>query len=162
MKKRKGALVRAGERPEPWQYSHPLNPQSEVHGQSLSSPCGMERIGIHLVRIPPGKESFIYHAHQAEEEFYFVVSGKGIAEIDGEEHEIGPGDFLGFGAPSLGHHLRNPFDGDLVYLVGGERKSLEIAEFPHLGKQVIRIGGEAHVVDQRHLQPFWKAVKKKD
>ena len=44
-----------------------------------------------------------------------------VAEIDGGEHEVGPGDFMGFPTPSLGHHLRNPFDEDLVYLMGGER-----------------------------------------
>ena len=85
-----------------------------------------------------------------------------MAEIDGEEHEIGAGDFLGFGSPSVGHHLKNPFDDDLVYLVGGERRPVEIAEFPNLGKHMIRLGGEAHLVDSRHLKPFWKAVEKKD
>ncbi len=70
----------------------------------------------------------------------FMLSGRGVAEIDGGEHEVGPGDFMGFPTPSVAHHLRNDSDDDLVYLVGGERKEMEIAEFPRLGKVVIRVG----------------------
>ena len=63
-------------------FSHPLNPNSEISGVSLSEAVGLQRIGFHLATIPPGKESFIYHSHQFEEEFIFILSGKGIAEID--------------------------------------------------------------------------------
>ena len=158
-KKRQGGIVRASEREErakSWSFEHPLGTNSEVHGRMLSDACGMERIGVHLMRIPPGKENFVFHAHNVEEEFYFIVSGRGIAEIGDEEHEIGPGDFLGFGTPSLGHQLKNPFDEDLVYLVGGERRGVEVAEFPRLKKRIIRVGREAQVVDDSQLMPFWK------
>jgi len=47
------------------------------------------------------------------------LSGRGIAEIGDEEVEVGPGDFMGFATPSSAHHLRNRFDVDLVYLMGG-------------------------------------------
>lgn len=32
------------------------------------------------------------HYHKVSEEFYFVLSGKGLMEVDGSEQEIGPGD----------------------------------------------------------------------
>lgn len=32
------------------------------------------------------------HYHKVSEEFYFVLSGKGLMEVDGCEQEIGPGD----------------------------------------------------------------------
>jgi uncharacterized cupin superfamily protein len=121
-------------------FSHPFNPKSEIHGRSLGDSTGLQRIGVHLLRIPPGKESFIYHRHYGEEEFVYVLSGRGVAEIDGQELEIGPGDFMGFPTPSVGHHLRNPFDQDFVYLSGGERKPMEVAEFPTLGKRMVRVG----------------------
>ena len=72
------------------------------------------------MRVAPGKESFIYHTHYYEEEWIYILSGRGVAEIDGAEHEVGPGDFMGFATPSVAHHLRNPFDVELVYLCGGE------------------------------------------
>jgi uncharacterized cupin superfamily protein len=138
-------LVRAAERaglPEE-SFSHPLNPRSEVHGFSLSDAAGLSRVGVHLVRIPPGKESFVFHAHYGEEEFVYILSGRGIAEIGDEEHEVGPGDFMGFPTPSVGHHLRNPFAEDLVYLSGGERRGMEVADYPRLGKRMVRVGSAA-------------------
>jgi len=50
------------------------------------------------------------HSHQHEEEWLYILSGRGIAEIDGEELEVGPGDFMAFPTPSVAHHLTNPFD----------------------------------------------------
>jgi uncharacterized cupin superfamily protein len=121
-------------------FSHPLNPKSEVHMRSLGDAVGLERLGIHIIRIPPGKESFLYHMHHTEEEFVYILSGRGIAEIEDEEHEVGPGDFMGFPTPSVGHHLRNPFEEDLVYLSGGERRISEIADFPRANRRLVRVG----------------------
>lgn len=138
----KSPLFRAEDRAKvPEQpVTHPLNPKSEVRIVSLSEAVGLQRTGLHLMRIPPGKESFAYHTHQLEEEFMYVLSGRGVAEIGDQVVEIGPGDFLGFPTPSVGHHLKNPFDEDLVYLSGGERRAIEIADFPRLGKRMIRDG----------------------
>jgi uncharacterized cupin superfamily protein len=127
--------------------SHPLNPNSQIRGVSLSGQVGMQRLGIHLLRIAPGKESFIFHTHQAEEEFLYILSGRGIAEIDDESFEVGPGDFMGFPTPSVGHHLRNPFDEDLVYISGGERRAVEVADFPRIGKRLVRFGMQASIYD---------------
>lgn len=138
-------------------FSHPLNPQSEIHGVSLSDSVGMKRIGVYLVRIPPHKESFIYHSHEREEEFLYILSGRGIAEIDNEEFEVGAGDFMGFPTPSVAHHLRNPFDEDLVYLVGGERHDMEIADFPRLRKRLLRNGNQAQLADWDSLKPLFEA-----
>lgn len=88
--------------------------RSEIQMRSLSMMAGLERVGLHMGRVPPGKESFVYHRHQCEEEFVYILSGRGLAEIGDETHEAGPGDAMLFTAPSVGHHLRNPFDEDLV------------------------------------------------
>ena len=49
-----------------------------------------------------------------------MLSGRGIARIDDHEYEVSAGDFMGFPTPSVAHHLTNPFDEDLTYLMGGE------------------------------------------
>ena len=51
--------------------------------------------------LPPGKDSFAYHAHLIEEEWVYIISGTGVAEIDGEETTVGPGDFMGFATPGV-------------------------------------------------------------
>ena len=154
--KPKSCLVRAADRerlPEESQ-SHPLNPASLIRGVSLSQLTGLKRVGFHLLRIPPGKESFIYHSHQTEEEFLFVLSGRGIAEVGDERHEVGPGDFLGFATPSVAHHLSNPFDEELVYISGGESREVEVADFPRLGKRMVRVGGQVALHDLANEQPL--------
>lgn len=143
-------------RTEELEFRHPLNPNSEVHMRSLGDRVGLRRLGIHLTRVPPGKESFVYHTHGGEEEFVYVLSGRGIAEIGDEEFEVKAGDFMGFATPSVGHHLRNPFDTDLVYLMGGERHEIEVGDYPKLKKRGIRTGAEMQIVAWADLASFWK------
>jgi uncharacterized cupin superfamily protein len=128
-------------------FSHPLNPNSALRGRSLGDAAGLRRTGVNLLRVAPGKESFVYHAHHHEEEWIYILAGRGVAEVGDESHEVGPGDFLGFPTPSVGHHLRNPFAEELVYLSGGERHPLEIADFPRHGKRMVRVGTEISMYD---------------
>jgi uncharacterized cupin superfamily protein len=135
-------------------FSHPWNPNSLVRGVTLSRLAGLERTGVSFVRIPPGKESFVYHSHQFEEEWIYVLSGRGIAEIDGAEHEVGPGDFMGFPTPSVAHHMRNPFDAELVYLMGGENREFEVADYPKLGRRMVRTRDQRMLYDLSSGKPF--------
>jgi len=150
------SLVRVSDRDPEESFSHPLNPNSAMRGVSLSQAAGLERMGVHFIRVPPGKEANIYHLHHHEEEWWYVLEGRGVVEIDDGEYEVGPGDFMGFPtSPPVAHHLRNTGETDLVYLVGGERKAVEIAEFPRLGKIVLRRGGVGEVVDRDAVRRFW-------
>jgi uncharacterized cupin superfamily protein len=88
-------------------FSHPWNPNSELIGTRLSTLVGLSRTGVSLVRIPAGKESFIYHSHQREEEWIYVISGRGVAEIDDKEFEVGAGDFMGFPTSSVAHRVHS-------------------------------------------------------
>jgi uncharacterized cupin superfamily protein len=135
-------------------FSHPWNPNSEGLGTRLSALVGLSRIGVNLIRIPAGKESFVYHSHYREEEWLYVISGRGVAEIDGEEFEVSAGDFMGFPTPSVAHHLRNPYDEDLVYLVGGENLDVDIADFPRLGKRMLRRGQDVEIYETSDARRF--------
>ena len=135
-------------------FSHPWNPNSELIGTRLSTLVGLSRTGVSLVRIPAGKESFVYHSHQREEEWIYAISGRGVVEIDDEEFEVAAGDFMGFPTPSVAHHLRNPYDDDLVYLVGGENLDVEISDFPRLGKRMLRRGQDVEIYDTSDAQSF--------
>lgn len=135
-------------------FTHPWNPSSEVRGTQLGRLLGLERTGVNLVHIAAGKESFVYHSHQREEEWIYILSGRAIAEIDAREFEVGAGDFMAFPTPSVAHHLRNPFQEELVYLMGGENLDCEIADFPRLGKRMVRAGGSIEVYDLSQGKPF--------
>ena len=133
---------------------HPWNPNSEVHLKHLAHRAGLRRVALTLARVPPGKESFVYHSHEREEEFLFILSGRGRAEINGTIHEVGPGDFMGFAAPGVVHHLTNPYGEDLVYLMGGERSGFDIGHFPKLGRHIIFGPSGIYCVDDAALWPM--------
>ena len=133
---------------------HPLNPASDVYLRALGRAAGLQRTALTLARVPPGRESFIYHSHERDEEFLFILSGCGRAEIDGETIEVGPGDFMGFPTPSVAHHLSNPYEVDLIYLMGGEHSSFDIGNFPRVGKRVIFDGERIQMLEEKDLKPM--------
>lgn len=139
------------------EFHYPFNPNSEIYLRFLGRTVGLKRIGVTIARVPLGKESFVYHAHQNEEEWIYILSGRGMAEIGDRECKVEPGDFMGFGLPQQPHLLRNPFHEDLVYLMGGEAGRLDVAVFPRLGKRVITDSESAYAVDESALQLFWSS-----
>lgn len=136
------------------QFSHPWNPQSDMHGTQLARSVGLKRTGVNFMRIPAGRESYVYHSHRYEEEWIYVLEGRAIALIDGTEYEVRAGDFIGFPTPSVAHLMRNPGPGDLVYLAGGENREFDVAEFPLLGKRMVRMGQQVDIYDADDAKPF--------
>lgn len=90
-----------------WRGRHPFNPASEMKLVPLGATTGMKRLGASLIRIPPGKESFIPHAHTLSEEFVFVLEGRGEVVLDGTAYPLGPGDFVGFPTDGVVHSVRS-------------------------------------------------------
>jgi len=150
-------LVRAGERGEPRVHRQPQAQNGEVHLTQLSRPAGLERIAVSAARVPPGRSSFVFHVHQHDEEWMYVLSGHGIAEIGDVAEEIGPGDFLGFPAGGPPHDTRALPGEELAYLQGGDARapgSIEIVDFP---RQKMRLT----IVGMRRLTfPLGSAVEK--
>jgi mannose-6-phosphate isomerase-like protein (cupin superfamily) len=80
---------------------------------------------VDYMTIPAGTQ-FGVHIHDGSEELYVILKGTGMALLDGEEHAVGPGDYLML--KNLGAHgLRNdgPEDIELlcvcVYLADSHR-----------------------------------------
>lgn len=142
------------EKAHPEAFRHPWNPKSEIRGCLLARQVGLQRVGVSLIHVPPGKESFVFHKHNVEEEFAFVLSGKGVVDIGEETFDLGPGDFVGFPAGTHAHHIRNTGTEELVYLSAGENAPTEIADFPRDGKRMIRMGREVTVYPTALGEPF--------
>ena len=130
---------------------HPLDASIVRHTRSLGDAVGLETIGVHLVRLEPGQTSSVLHCHHQDEEWVYILSGRGIAHIGDEQHEVGPGDFMGFVAGSKPHNLHNPNAEDLVYLVGGNRWPFDVCDYPKAGKRRYRINGKNAYVDSATL-----------
>ncbi len=126
---------------------HPFNPASEMHIVPLGDAAGMKQLGVHMIRIPPGKESYIPHAHSVSEEFVFILEGAGEMVLDGVGHPVGPGDFVGFPIDGVVHSLKSKGPGDLVYLTAGRRDPIEVADMPTLGKTTVFRNGRMELLD---------------
>ena len=136
-----------------WRGRHPFNPASEMRILRLAGATGLKRLGVNLIRIPPGKESFIPHAHTREEEFVFVLEGSGEMVLDGVAHPVGPGDFVGFPTDGVVHSLRSLGPGDLVYLSAGEpNQGVEVADMPSIGKTTVFRNGRMELYDTANAE----------
>jgi uncharacterized cupin superfamily protein len=153
---RKAKLLRADEiAAASVSFSHPWNPDSQLIGLQLARVSGLERVGINFARMPPGKESFVYHLHHTEEEWIYILQGRAELEIDGDKHVLGAGDFVAFPTPSVAHHMRNPFDVECVYLMGGENRPVEIADFPRHNRRMVRVGDQVMTHELSDSQPMF-------
>jgi uncharacterized cupin superfamily protein len=133
-------------------FVHQLNPEAIRLTRSLGDATGLVSLGVHLVRLTQGHESTEYHFHHQDEEWIYILAGRGTTVIGGEEHEVGPGDFMGFVAGSAPHSLKNSNAEDLVYLVGGNRLPFDVCDYPRLRKRRYRVNGEAEYVDWDKLE----------
>jgi mannose-6-phosphate isomerase-like protein (cupin superfamily) len=79
---------------------------------------GVTAFGVNAIVYPPGQEGFL-HYHEQQDELYFVHSGRGVFEVDGETRELGPGGLCHVEAQTP-RKVSNPStDEDLVMLVVG-------------------------------------------
>ena len=129
------------------EFVHPLNGNAVRKTRTLGDLAGLKNLGVHLVRVEPGHETTEFHFHHAEDEFVYILSGRGLAEIDGEHIEVGPGDFIGFPAGGPPHDMRNPGPEDLIYLMVGERHFGDVVDYPRKGKRLLKAGGHRKIID---------------
>lgn len=112
------------------------------------------------MRLKQGDDSTEYHFHHQDEEWVYILSGRGIAEIGARKYKIGAGDFMGFVAGSVPHAMKNPYKADLVYLVGGNRWPLDVCDYPRIKKRRYRMNGDNAYVDLKALtQPHARSKR---
>lgn len=125
---------------------HDLNPNAVRHKKSLGDMTGLTQLGVHIITIMPGNESSEYHRHLYEEEFAYVLSGCGEAQIGEQVCSIGPGDFLGFARRGPAHVMVNTGTEPLVFLVAGQRLEHDVCDYPRKGVRLYVAGeNEVHV-----------------
>ncbi|TNF84966.1 MAG: cupin domain-containing protein [Gammaproteobacteria bacterium] len=132
-------------------HRHQFNENAVRMTRTLGMPAGLTQMGLHLIRLEPGFDSTQFHYHDADEEFVLVLSGQGQAFIGDETFDVGPGDFMGFPAPSPGHGLHNNSETDLVYLVGGESNPSDVVHYPWIRRTMIKSHGRRSWVDWSDL-----------
>jgi uncharacterized cupin superfamily protein len=88
--------------------------------RKIRGPLGLTAFGANAIVMPPGY-SAVKHAHEKQEELYFVHAGTlEIAFGDGTAHRLGSGGLAWVDASTV-RGLSNVGDDDVVYLcVGGK------------------------------------------
>ncbi|CAB3787795.1 cupin domain-containing protein [Pararobbsia alpina] len=90
-------------------------------GAPLARKLGLQRIGIHHNRLPPGRRTSYPHAESAEEEFVYVLEGTPDVWVDGNLHRLRPGDSVAFPAGTgICHSFLNNTSEEVRLLVIGE------------------------------------------
>lgn len=105
------------------EHTHVYPHSTEAMGpvRRLGKAAGLERIGVNIQRLPPGRRSSWPHAEENEEEFVYVLEGEVDAWIDGHVHRLRAGDLAAFPAGTgIGHCFINNTDAEALLLVGGE------------------------------------------
>jgi len=100
-------------------HKYPNSDEPMAPSRPVGKTAGLLRIGLHLVRVPPGQRTSWPHAEENEEEFAYVIEGEVDAWIDGELHRMKKGDLIAWPAGTgISHTILN--DGREEVLAGGE------------------------------------------
>lgn len=76
---------------------------------------GSDRIDFRISRYAPA--AYVEeHAHEVQEQIYYVLEGEGLLTTDGEPHLMRPHDYM-YVPPGVRHGFSNTGTGGLVFLV---------------------------------------------
>jgi uncharacterized cupin superfamily protein len=129
----------------------------EWNGARIGPKLGARDLGYSYDVIPPGKRACPFHSHRAEEEMFFIVSGRGTLRYGAETRGIRAGDFIccPTGGAETAHQIVNDSDADLAYISVSTMMPAEVCEYPDSGK--IGAFGDG-AVRLRHLTGADQAV----
>jgi uncharacterized cupin superfamily protein len=120
MPKRPPFLIASADVPE-HRHVYPRSDEAMAPSRAVGKAAGLQRIGLHLVRVPSGTRTSWPHAEEDEEEFAFVLEGEVDAWIDGELHPMRKGDLIAWPAGTgICHTILNDGDEEALLLAGGE------------------------------------------
>lgn len=100
--------------------------------KKLGDVFGLTNFGINLTRLEPGSASALFHYHTIQDEFIYVLEGRPTVIFGDEEHELSPGECMGFKAGTgIAHQLVNRSNADVVYLEIGDRLPGDDGDYPN-------------------------------
>jgi uncharacterized cupin superfamily protein len=100
--------------------------------RSVGEAAGSTVVGVAVIDVEPGCRAGPVHVHASEEEIFFVLSGSGLAWLDGAVHEIGVGDTIVYVAGGPEHTVIAGPSG-LSVLAYGENDEPPLTRLPRAG-----------------------------
>jgi uncharacterized cupin superfamily protein len=124
--------------------------------RNLGKAAGTVRLGMSLERMAPGEHSSLTHAHSAEEECAYVLSGTctlRLVEPGAEPRQVPvrAGDFISFPAgTAVAHSFVNESSDECLLMVVGERRDDDRVFYPEHPDYDAKLARER---PQRHWAP---------
>jgi mannose-6-phosphate isomerase-like protein (cupin superfamily) len=82
------------------------HPAASAYDKGVGAALGVRGFGLYQVELPAGGQTVSHdHADDGAEDVYAVLQGSGVVVVDGEEVEIGPGQFVAV-TPESTRHVR--------------------------------------------------------
>lgn len=123
----------------PREYMYDPDFQSKMKTVMAGDAIGSEKIYVNIDYVKPGGKSVKYHSHSKQEEFFLIMSGKGILRMDGEEIPVKMGDVVSKPAgKNIAHQFINNGPEILQILDIGTREKDDVAIYPDENKIYLR------------------------
>lgn len=123
----------------------------------LSQAADGEDIGCSLYELPPGKRSWPYHYHTANEEAIFVLEGQGTLRLAGETVGLEPTDYVALPASEEGaHRVVNDSDGVLRYLAISTMRDPDVTVYPDTEKIGVFAGSPPGGSGERDVHGYYR------
>lgn len=120
-----------------WQHDGP-NGKFEADDAEIGLLIGARRLGYRLARLQPGNVYCPLHAHDLEEEFFYVVDGAPSIRTPRGTIALEAGDFIAFPTGDRGtHQLLNESDAPATLLLVGNAEPNEICFYPDSRKLML-------------------------
>ncbi|KAI0089605.1 hypothetical protein BDY19DRAFT_113179 [Irpex rosettiformis] len=144
--------------------AHALDDSAVRKTIPLGDICGLTKLGVHIVRLPPHSKSSTLHWHVSDEEWVYILESgehgatlvtlpQGEAEKTREE-TVSKGDFIAFRAASGMGHVICTGDEEITYLCSGTREPMDVCTYPLQGKKLVvnRRGGPRWYVNEDDIE----------
>jgi uncharacterized cupin superfamily protein len=124
--------------------------------KELANATDAEQLGCSMYELPPGKRSWPYHYHTANEEAIYVLSGTGLLRADDGEHELTAGEYVAFPADeSGGHQVVNDGDEPLRYLAMSTMNEPDVTIYPEMEKFGVYVGSPPGGREERPFEGYF-------
>jgi uncharacterized cupin superfamily protein len=142
----------------PWQEWFE-GPRFGVRERHLSSAAMGQnyRLGVVIVELPPGRQSYPAHYHILEEEHVYILEGSLTLRLGADAYAMKAGDYVCFPAGQrAGHCLINNSGATCRYLLVGERNPNEVAVYTDSKKVLVRALGPRAILDLAAARAYWE------
>ncbi len=124
-----------------WDEERHAHPGYGWKRRGLRRPLGGERIGASLYELPPGKRTWPYHFHWANEELLLVLEGEATLRTPDGERQLRSGDCVVFSrGPEGAHALRNSGERPARLLVFSTQIHPDVGEYPD-SRKLLAVAG---------------------